>query len=133
MNNTTEYRVEGIVSLSDVLRFIVIQQARSGTSAYAPPPPPSVAEEPDESTDESAKPPKPRQRTIKFELSPAHESDKEEARKSFAVRRDDRVLTEIPRPTKRHAPILKDSYGEGSKINAVSSELLPEKPTLSTA
>ncbi|TPP56778.1 5'-AMP-activated protein kinase subunit gamma-2 [Fasciola gigantica] len=90
VNNTTEYRVEGIISLSDVLRFIVIQQARSGTNIHGPPPPPSVAEEPDEVTDEALKPPKPRQRTIKFELSPAHESDNEE-KTLYTVRREDNV------------------------------------------
>ncbi|CAH8446737.1 unnamed protein product, partial [Schistosoma turkestanicum] len=45
VNNTTDYRVDGIISLSDVLRFTVLQQLRITSSRSQPP---SVAEVVDE-------------------------------------------------------------------------------------
>lgn len=45
MNNTNDYRVDGIISLSDVLRFTVLQQLRITSSRSQPP---SVAEVVDE-------------------------------------------------------------------------------------
>ncbi|VDP39842.1 unnamed protein product [Schistosoma curassoni] len=45
VNNTNDYRVDGIISLSDVLRFTVLQQLRINSSRSQPP---SVAEVVDE-------------------------------------------------------------------------------------
>ncbi|VDQ08053.1 unnamed protein product, partial [Trichobilharzia regenti] len=48
VNNTNEYRVDGIISISDVLRFTVLQQLRMTSTRLQPPSVAEVADEYDE-------------------------------------------------------------------------------------
>ncbi|KER29979.1 hypothetical protein T265_13262, partial [Opisthorchis viverrini] len=52
VNNTIDYRVEGVVTLSDVLRFSVLQQARGLNLHIQPPSVAEVADERDEAEEE---------------------------------------------------------------------------------